>query len=214
MKVSPSILTCDFTHLEREIASVTSSGADLLHLDVMDGVFVPNLTFGPPVIRQLRPLTHLPFDVHLMLEHPDRLLEAFVAAGADILTIHLESSAPIRETLRRIRSAGRLAGLSIRPSTPAEAVFPYLDQLDWVLIMTVEPGFGGQALLPDTLRKVSVLREEAIRRERSLVIEVDGGVNAQNAKTAAAAGATAAVIGNAFFSAGNPAELVAALQAL
>ncbi len=214
MKVSPSILTCDFTRLGSEVARVAAAGADMLHLDVMDGVFVPNLTFGPPIVRQLRPLSTLPFDVHLMLEHPERLLEAFVDAGADSLTIHLECSAPIAETLRRIRSLGRRTGLSIRPSTPVEAIFPYLDLLDQALIMTVEPGFGGQSLMPEMLRKVTALREETTRRGQALLIEIDGGVNEHNAKTAAAAGATAAVIGNAFFAAEDPAALVASIQAL
>ena len=146
MQVSPSVLTCDYGHMADEFAFVERTGADMVHLDVMDGVFVPNLSFGPPVIARLRPLTRLPFDVHLMMEYPDRLLEAFAKAGADLINFHVESAAPVRETVDRIHALGCKAALTVKPKTPIEAVYPYLDALDMVLIMTVEPGFGGTEL--------------------------------------------------------------------
>ena len=151
MKVSPSILTCDYAHLDREMAFVEKTGADMVHLDVMDGVFVPNLSFGPPVIARLRHLTALPFDVHLMMRYPHRLVGAFADAGADLINFHLESDSPIGETLDDIRARGKKTALTLKPATPAEAVFPYLDRLDMVLVMTVEPGFGGQAFMADML---------------------------------------------------------------
>ncbi len=214
MKVSPSILTGDFARLDREVAFVADTGADMLHLDVMDGSFVPNLTFGAPVIRCLRPLTTLPFDVHLMMQRPDRLLDAFLDAGADWLTIHVECDAPIAETLRAIRAAGKRAGLSLRPGTPAEAVFPYLDLLDIVLVMTVEPGFGGQSFQPAMLPKIAALRAEIDRRGLPVLLQIDGGINEINAPLAAEAGADSVVVGNALFQAADPKGLVAALHAI
>ena len=214
MKVSPSILTCDFAHAADEVRFVADSGADMVHLDVMDGVFVPNLSFGPPVIAALRPHTDLFFDVHLMMTHPRRLLPAFAKAGADLINIHLECDDPIRETLEDIRALGKQAAVTLKPATPAEEAFPYLDLVDMVLVMTVEPGFGGQSFMEDMMPKVTALRQEIDRRGLSVSIQVDGGIGAATAPIAAAAGADVAVMGSAVFNAADPRALVAAVQAL
>ncbi|MGN0171179.1 MAG: ribulose-phosphate 3-epimerase [Acutalibacteraceae bacterium] len=214
MKVSPSVLTCDFAHMGQAIALVEKSGADMVHLDVMDGQFVPNLSFGPPVIASLRPLTSLPFDVHLMMQHPEYLIEAFVKAGADLINFHVESDAPTERTIDLIRSFGKKVALTVKPNTPASAVFPYLDKLDMVLIMTVEPGFGGQSFMADMLPKIKEIKEECARRGCSVDIQLDGGVNAANAADCAAAGADIVVMGSAVFNADDPKALVQAVQAL
>ena len=214
MKVSPSILTCDFAHAADEVRFVADSGADMVHLDVMDGVFVPNLSFGPPVIAALRPHTDLFFDVHLMMQHPRRLLPAFAKAGADLINIHLECADPIRETLEDIRALGKQAAITLKPATPAEEAFPYLEMVDMVLVMTVEPGFGGQSFMADMMPKVTALREEITRRGLSVSIQVDGGIGAATAPVAAAAGADVAVMGSAVFNDPNPRALVAQVQAL
>ena len=214
MKVSPSILTCDFAHAADEVRFVADSGADMVHLDVMDGVFVPNLSFGPPVIAALRPHTDLFFDVHLMMVHPRRLLPAFAKAGADLINIHLECADPIRETLEDIRALGKQAAITLKPATPAEEAFPYLDMVDMVLVMTVEPGFGGQSFMEDMMPKVTALREEITRRGLSVSIQVDGGIGAATAPVAAAAGADIAVMGSAVFNDPDPRALVAQVQAL
>ena len=214
MQISPSILTCDFSRLAEELAFVEETGADMVHLDVMDGVFVPNLSFGPPVIARMRPLTSLFFDVHLMMEYPDRLVKAFADAGADLINFHIESAAPVAETLAQIHALGKQAALTIKPKTPAEAVFPYLDQVEMVLVMTVEPGFGGQKFMADMMPKVRTLREEIDRRGLSVKIEVDGGVSSATAPETAAAGAEIAVVGSALFNAADPAALVREIHAL
>ena len=214
MKVSPSILTCDFAHAADEVRFVADSGADMVHLDVMDGVFVPNLSFGPPVIAALRPHTDLFFDVHLMMSHPRRLLPAFAQAGADLINIHLECADPIRETLEDIRALGKQAAITLKPATPAEEAFPYLEMVDMVLVMTVEPGFGVQSFMEDMMPKVTALRQEIDRRGLSVSIQVDGGIGAATAPIAAAAGADVAVMGSAVFNAPNPGELVSQVQAL
>ena len=214
MKVSPSILTCDFAHAADEVRFVADSGADMVHLDVMDGVFVPNLSFGPPVIAALRPHTDLFFDVHLMMQHPRRLLPAFAKAGADLINIHLECADPIRETLEDIRALGKQAAITLKPATPAEEAFPYLEMVDMVLVMTVEPGFGGQSFMADMMPKVTALREEITRRGLNVSIQVDGGIGAATAPVAAAAGADVAVMGSAVFNDPNPRQLVAQVQAL
>lgn len=214
MKISPSVLSCDFAHIAEEMQCLDDACVDMVHVDVMDGVFVPNMSFGPPVIAAMRKHSTLPFDVHLMMEYPDRLLDAFIAAGADIVNFHVESAAPIDETLDRILKAGKKAALTVKPHTPAEAVFPYLDRLYMVLVMTVEPGFGGQKFMADMLPKVRALRAEIDRRGLATHIEVDGGISDATAPAAAAAGADIAVMGSAFFGSNDKAALTRRIRAL
>ena len=214
MLVAPSILTCDFAHAADAMRLVEQSGADRVHLDVMDGVFVPNLSFGPPVIASLRPCTALPFDVHLMMQIPDRLLEPFAKAGADSITVHFECDEPIDRLIGHIHDLGCQAAVAVKPATPAEAVFAYLDRLQTVVVMTVEPGFGGQAFRRDMLPKITALRREIDRRQLPVTIQVDGGINADTAKEIAAAGADEAVVGSALFKAADPRALVDGIQHL
>ena len=213
MKISPSILNCDYTDLRGVLRFLEDLKPDMLHLDVMDGVFVPNLSFGPPVIEAIRPLTDLPFDVHLMIQHPDRLIDAFAKAGADSINIHLESDAPIAETLAHIRALGKKAAVTIKPKTPVEAAFPYLDQVEMVLVMSVEPGFGGQSFMQDMMPKVTALKEEIRRRGLSTLVQVDGGVDAKTAPICAAAGADCVVVGSAIFKTDDPVGLVGIVHA-
>ncbi len=215
MLVSPSILTCDYAHFAQEIDFVKCTGADMLHLDVMDGVFVPNLSFGPPVIAALRPCSDMFFDVHLMMQYPDRLIDAFAKAGADMLNIHVECSSPIEDTLKHIRALGKKAAITIKPNTPASAVFPYLPLVDMVLVMTVEPGFGGQSFMENMLPKVAELKAEAARIGKTdLMVQIDGGVNAETAPIAARFGVDNVVVGSALFNAAHPSELVKTIQQL
>lgn len=215
MLVSPSILTCDYAHFADELDFVKQTGADMVHLDVMDGIFVPNLSFGPPVIAAIRPHTDLFFDVHLMMQDPDRLIDAFAKAGADMLNIHVECTSPIEQTLRHIRALGKKAAITIKPNTPASAVFPYLPLVDMVLVMTVEPGFGGQSFMENMLSKVAELKAEAARIGKTdLMVQIDGGVNAVTAPIAAAAGVDNVVVGSALFNAADPVGLVRTMQQL
>ena len=164
MKISPSILSCDFSRMGEEFARMEKCGADWLHIDVMDGHFVPNLTLGAPIVKALRPYASIPFDVHLMISNPLQYVPDFLKAGADILTFHIESDSPVEETIELVRAGGSVPALSLKPKTPAEAVFPYLDRLGMVLVMTVEPGFGGQSFMEDMMPKVAAIRREADRR--------------------------------------------------
>lgn len=175
--ISPSILSADFANLEAEVKRLAESGADWVHVDVMDGNFVPNLTIGMGVVAALKKISPLPLDVHLMIDKPERYVEEFVKSGADIVTIHVEATDQVGPTLKRIRELGAKAGITLRPRTPLEAVLPYLDQVDLVLVMTVEPGFGGQKFMTDQVPKMDHLRAEIDRRGLKVWIEVDGGVS-------------------------------------
>ena len=206
--VSPSVLACDFSKLGEEIKKVALAGAEYIHLDVMDGVFVPNISFGAPVISCVRKVTDAKFDVHLMITDPLRYIDDFVKAGADIITIHYESCDNVAETLKYIRSKGVKASLSIKPKTPAEAVYPFLNDLDMVLVMTVEPGFGGQKMIPETLDKVREIRNYADAHANSLDIEVDGGVTPENVNLSTQAGANVIVAGSAVFKSDDPASVI------
>ena len=213
LKISPSVLTADFLELSDALRQLEAAGADLLHLDVMDGVFVPNLSFGMPVIESIKKHTRLPLDVHLMIDRPHRYIEDF-AKAADWLGFHLEAGSPVEETLRRIRELGCKSTLTIKPATPAEAAFPYLHLCDMLLVMSVEPGFGGQKFMSSALEKLQALRAECSRQGLSVELEVDGGINAQTAPLAAEAGATVLVAGSFLFSADDMGATVRQLQQL
>ena len=210
MKIAPSILSADFAALGEAIARVEAAGADLLHVDVMDGHFVPNLTIGPPVIESIRKRTRLPLDVHLMIEEPERWVETYVRSGADYVTVHVEASAHLERTLTLIREAGARAGAALNPSTPPEALQYVLDDLDLVLVMSVNPGFGGQSFIPSAYEKIRRLR--TILADRPVLVSVDGGVKADNAGALAQAGAGLLVAGSAIFGAPDPGAALVALR--
>lgn len=201
IKISPSVLACDLANLEREVSDIQSAGADMVHLDVMDGAFVTNISFGLPVIQSLRKRSDMIFDVHLMIDAPERYATRFIDAGADILTFHLEAAKAPGELLDEIRSQGVMAGISVKPNTSIEEVYPYLDSCDMVLVMTVEPGYGGQKLIPETIEKVRKLKAETQRRGIDIEIQVDGGVNEANAGELISAGASILVAGSSVFGA-------------
>ena len=206
--IAPSLLAADFSNLAQDIERIRQAGANYLHLDVMDGVFVPNISFGPPVIESIRKKTKLFFDVHLMIKHPQRYIDNFVKAGADSITIHYESTSRPRDAIMKIKDHDVKAGIAISPNTPYEAVLPYLDIVDMVLVMTVEPGFGGQPMIPETLEKVRAIKNYVDEHEIKVNIEVDGGITAENVHLALDAGANVIVAGSAIFKSKTPSKVI------
>lgn len=213
-KISPSILSADFVNLERDIHDIEKNGADWVHVDVMDGSFVPNITIGIPVVRDIRRVTGIPLDVHLMIEQPVRYAERFIQAGADWLTIHLEADTPENTLacLEKIRSLGAKAGLALKPGTPLEAALPFLTKCDMVLVMTVEPGFGGQSFMADMMEKTSRLRAILDEVNPGCLIEVDGGIDGVTQKVCKENGVEVMVTGSAYFKAPDRAAFVKLIQ--
>ncbi|MCD6319305.1 MAG: ribulose-phosphate 3-epimerase [Candidatus Desulfofervidaceae bacterium] len=207
-KIAPSILSADFARLAEEIRAVEEAGADWIHVDVMDGHFVPNLTIGPPVVASLRKVTDLPLDVHLMIEKPERFLEEFAKAGADILTVHVETCPHLHRTLQIIKKLGKKAGVSLNPATPLCFLEPVLEEVDLVLIMSVNPGFGGQKFIPSALDRIRQVRKWIEERGLNIDLEVDGGINADTIAKVAAAGANVFVTGSAVFGQENYAQVI------
>lgn len=208
IKISPSMLASDYANLQAELEKCENGGADLIHLDVMDGHFVPNISIGAPVIASMKKVCSVPFDVHLMISDPYFYADDFIKAGADIITFHTECESDIQKTIDKIIAGGCKAGLAVKPNTPVEEVFPYLDKLSMVLVMTVEPGFGGQSFMEGTLPKVKALREKC----PSLDIQVDGGINTETVRLAGKAGANVFVAGSAVFKSDDPAKTIEILR--
>jgi ribulose-phosphate 3-epimerase len=210
--ISPSILSANFANLQADIEMLNKSAADWLHIDVMDGVFVPNISFGFPVLKAIQPIAKKPFDVHLMIVNPERYVERFKQAGASLLTVHYESCSDLHRTIGQIRSLGMKAGVSINPETPAHVLKEIIPSVDLVLVMSVHPGFGGQKFIPETLQKICEVRRMITQSNSSALIEVDGGIGLQNAADVIAMGADALVAGASIFSTENPLETIENLK--
>ena len=211
--ISPSILSADFAKLGEEVRAIDEAGADWIHIDVMDGHYVPNLTIGPGVVKALRPHTAKPFDVHLMISPVDPFIEAFAEAGADIITVHPEAGPHVHRTLQLIRSLGKKAGVSLNPGTPAKMLDYLIEEIDLVLVMSVNPGFGGQKFIPSQLKKIEAIASQVARRGLDVTIEVDGGIDPETARQSVDAGATALVAGTAVFR-GGPGTYAQNIKAL
>jgi ribulose-phosphate 3-epimerase len=199
VKIAPSILSADFSKLGEEILEVEKGGADYIHVDVMDGHFVPNITIGPLIVEAIRPITQLPLDVHLMIENPDQYIKAFADAGADYITVHVEASRHLHRTIHYIKSLGVKAGVVLNPATPVESIQHIIGDVDMVLLMSVNPGFGGQKFIPEVLPKIRKVRKMAEEKGVNLEIEIDGGVNSETAKLCIEAGANVLVAGSAIY---------------
>lgn len=212
IKIAPSILSADFADMGRAVRNLEAYGADYIHCDIMDGVFVPNITFGPGMIKAIRKHTKLPLDVHLMIEKPDRYIDAFIDAGADIVTVHTEACTHLQRVLNAIKERGVKAGAVLNPATPLDSIKYVLDDLDMVLLMTVNPGFGGQAFIPSMLNKITQTREMIKSCGRNIELEVDGGINIDNIDAVLAAGANVIVAGNTVFSSDDPKGTIAGLR--
>lgn len=212
IKIAPSILSADFSKLGEEIKDVEQGGADYIHIDVMDGHFVPNITIGPLVVEAIRPITKLPLDVHLMIENADQYVEAFAKAGADFITVHVEACRHLHRTIHHIKSLGVKAGVVLNPATPVESILPIIDDVDMVLLMTVNPGFGGQKFIHSVLPKIRQVKDLALSRNLDLEIEVDGGVNEETAKLCVEAGANVLVAGSAVYNKQDRGQAISALK--
>ncbi|MFT4705395.1 MAG: ribulose-phosphate 3-epimerase [Bradymonadia bacterium] len=210
--IAPSILSCDFSRMGEDVNAAMNAGADWVHVDVMDGAFVPNITIGQPIVKALRGITDKPLDVHLMIEQPERFVESFVEAGADMVTVHVEASTHLHRTLQQIRGAGARAGVTLNPHSSPELIDYVLEDVDMVLVMSVNPGFGGQSFIESSLRKIEWIRETATRRGLSLDIQVDGGVKVNNIRRIADAGANVFVAGSAIFGAPDYAAVIAQMR--
>ena len=212
IKISPSILSADYASLKSEIEKVKNGGADMLHVDVMDGHFVPNISIGPPVVKSIRKATDMFLDCHLMISNPYDYIDAFASSGADLIAFHVESNSDIEKTIEKITSAGVLPALVVKPGTPAESVFPYLSKIAMVLVMTVEPGFGGQSFMEDMLPKIKAIREKADEVNPELMIQVDGGIVPVTAKKCIDAGADVLVSGSYIFGASDTEGAISSLR--
>lgn len=199
VKIAPSILSADFSKLGEEIKDVESGGADLIHVDVMDGHFVPNITIGPLIVEAIRPVTKLPLDIHLMIENPDQYIDEFVKAGADYITVHVEACKHLHRTVHHIKSLGVKAGVVLNPATPVETIKHIIDDVDMVLLMSVNPGFGGQSFIPAVVPKITEVKNMIHEKGLSVDIEIDGGINKETAKPCVEAGATILVAGSAVY---------------
>jgi ribulose-phosphate 3-epimerase len=208
VKIAPSILSADFMRLGEEINAAGAAGTDMLHLDIMDGHFVPNMAIGPAVVESIRKITSLPLDVHLMIEEPDKYLEDFIKAGADYLTVHYEASVHLHRTVQCIKERGVKAGVSLNPATPVWSLEHILPDMDFALLMSVNPGFGGQEFIPETINKIKTLKRLLGEKSLPALIEVDGGINLRNAASVASAGADILVMGSAFFHSGDYGTLI------
>lgn len=212
VKIAPSILSADFSKLGEEILAVEKGGADYIHIDVMDGHFVPNITIGPLIVDAIRPITKLPLDVHFMIENPDQYIEAFAKAGADYITVHVEASRHLHRTIQNIKSYGVKAGVVLNPATPVESIQHIIGDIDMVLLMSVNPGFGGQKFIPEVLPKIRKVKEMADQKGLDIEIEIDGGVNSETAKLCMEAGANVLVAGSAIYNEEDYAKAISLIR--